>query len=64
MKDIFVYIAHLLVSNKVEALGVLLALYEFLVRVKPTKFNISVLSYLRKIFSTIIPNRDSSGGTY
>lgn len=43
---------------------ILLAIYELIVRFVPTTSNLSILTLIMKIIKGLVPNKDTSGGTY
>jgi hypothetical protein len=44
--------------------GILIAIYELVVRLVPTSKSISVLAFLYKVLTAIIPDRSQNGGTF
>jgi hypothetical protein len=44
--------------------GILIAIYELVVRLVPTSKSISALAFIYKILSAIVPDRSQKGGTF
>lgn len=51
-------------ENAISSIGYILLFMEVMVRLTPTEKDNAWLSWLKKIFDTLIPNRKTGGGTH